>query len=287
MSFNRILGIISLLIIAGAILANGVIQQKKLSITNKQSTQVSSATWENDKTDPKAKSLTEVKAMLEDRLAGLVVTDIEKSPIEGYYQVFFDNEMLYVSNDGRFLFTGTMLEIDGEYPVNHTQLALVAADKKRAPLRAKLISAVDESDMVIFKSAKEKHVITVFTDVDCAYCRKLHKEIPQLNNKGVTVRYMAYPRAGIGSGAYKKLVSVWCAKDKNAAMNKAKLERKFGKDSCDSPVANQFNMVRKLSLSGTPAVITESGEVIGGYLSATDMIGLLDAQKAFEAQAGQ
>lgn len=282
MSMGRTVSVLGIALLSGLILTKGITSRNTFS--NHQSENHSSGSITESKSDswqiaefPNAKSHDQLKRMLEGKLPGLKVNEIEKSPIKGYYQVFYDSELLYVSVDGRFLFTGTMIELGDERPINHTQLAMIEADKRRAPLRAELIASVDEDDMVVFKAKEEKHVVTVFTDVDCAYCRKLHREIPGLNALGITVRYMAYPRAGIGSDAYRKLVSVWCADNKLAAMDDAKLKRQFSDKSCKSPVAAQYNMVRNLQLSGTPAVITETGEVIGGYLSAKDMHGLLQA----------
>ena len=296
MSLGRKLGILGVAIASSVILFQGMNHRDNLggqstasNSTKSESAPADALNREVAKDDgiagwkvsdyPQAKSQADLKQMLEEKLPGLEVAAIEKSPIKGYFQVFYDSELLYVSVDGRFLFTGTMIELGKDFPINHSQRALAQADKRRAPVRAKLIAGIEEKDMVVFKAPQEKHVVTVFTDVDCAYCRKLHKEMPALNAEGITVRYMAYPRAGIGSDAYRKLVSVWCSEDKQAAMNEAKLNRKFSDNSCKSPVASQYNLVRKLHLSGTPAVITESGEVIGGYLSASDMIGLLDSLK--------
>ncbi|TQV86450.1 DsbC family protein [Aliikangiella coralliicola] len=231
-------------------------------------------------TSADGKILEEIKISLEKKLPGIEIIAVEPSPLEGFYQAFYGDELLYVTADGRFLFTGNLLELAKERPINHSQVAIMAMDKKRAPARAEAIAQVSESDMVVFKAEEEKYVVTVFTDVDCAYCRKLHREIPQLNSGGVTVRYMAYPRAGIGSDAYRKLVSVWCADDKTAAMDDAKLKRKFGQKSCKNPIADQFKMTRSLSLSGTPAIILSTGEIVGGYLPAAQLINVLSEKLA-------
>ncbi|WP_196138425.1 DsbC family protein [Aliikangiella sp. G2MR2-5] len=281
MSLNRKIGVLSALVASGFILYQGISNRQAMNqqvpLNEAQTPEV--AEWQLESI-PGALTADEVKSQLEKNLQGIEISDIEKSPLKGYYQAFLGGEVLYVSVDGRFLMTGMMLEIDEGAPINHTQLALARQDLKRAPMRAKLISGIDESDMVVFKASDEKHVVTVFTDVDCAYCRKLHKEMPMLNENGITVRYMAYPRAGIGSSAYRKLVSVWCADDKQEAMNIAKLQRQFSDKTCKNPVAAHYNLVRSLNLSGTPAVITETGEVIGGYLSADDMLSLLNKLKS-------
>jgi len=223
--------------------------------------------------DLKAKDL---KTKLEDKLPGIEISDISPSPHKGFYQVFFSGQLLYVSTDGQYVFTGNLLELAEAAPINHSQDAIEEFESRQAPQRAQVIADIAESDMVVFKAPEEKHIITVFTDVDCAYCRKLHREVPQLNKNGVTVRYMAYPRAGIGSDAYRKLVSVWCADDRMAAMDDAKLKRKFSDRSCTNPIASQFKLTREFNLSGTPALILEDGELIGGYVPFADLVGHLE-----------
>lgn len=220
-------------------------------------------------------SLEGVKNALEGKLPGVKIKDIEQSPVKGFYQVFFSGEVVYVSDDARFIFSGNLLELADNAPINHGQLAVARFEAKQAPVRAKIIGDLNTSDMVIFKAPKEKHVITVFTDVDCAYCRKLHKDIPELNEAGVTIRYLAYPRAGVGSDSYKKLVSIWCSKDKNLAMDEAKLNRKFGNNTCENPLESQYNLTQQFGLSGTPSLILDDGELITGYPQLKDLIGHL------------
>ena len=224
---------------------------------------------DNQDSDPK---LAILKAQLESKLRGIEINDIEKSPLAGFYQVFFSGEVLYVTEDGQFLFTGNLLELAENAPVNHTEMAVAALEAKQAPKRQQVLASINEDDMVIFKAPDEKHVITVFTDVDCRYCRKLHEQIGQFNEQGVTIRYMAYPRAGIGSSAYKKLVSVWCSEDRLAAMDDAKLRRKFSNKSCNNPIAEHYKMTREFNLSGTPALVLEDGELIVGLPPFADLM---------------
>ncbi len=220
---------------------------------------------------------------LEKRLPGIEVSDITKSPLNGFYQVFYSGQLLYISADSQFIFTGSLLELAEDAPINHSQLALAEFEARKAPMRAEAIANIKESDMVVYKAPEEKYEITIFTDVDCGYCRKLHREMSQLNQMGVTVRYLAFPRAGVGSDAYKKLVSVWCAEDRTVAMNNAKLKREFTNKSCNNPIADQYRLTRDFGLSGTPAIILSDGELIGGYLPAGDLVKHLQ-QKAQAAQ---
>lgn len=219
-----------------------------------------------------------IKTLLEEKLPGIEIGSVDPSPKEGIYQVFYNGQMLYVSDDGNFLFTGNLLGLSEERPINLTEEAIMAKAAELAPERAETIAAIKEQDMVVFKAKEEKHAITVFTDVDCAYCRKLHKEVPELNKKGITVKYLAFPRAGVGSSAYDKLVSVWCADDKQLAMDNAKLKRQFSDKSCDNPIADQYQLTRKLGLSGTPALILSDGELISGYVPHADLFKHLESK---------
>ncbi len=221
-----------------------------------------------------------IKSILEKKLPGIDVGSIEPSPKEGILQVFYNGQIMYVSDDVRFIFTGNLLGLSGENPVNLTEEAMYLKAAELAPERAKIIGDIDDKDMVVFKAKDEKYKLTVFTDVDCAYCRKLHKEVPQLNAKGVTVRYLAFPRAGIGSSAYDKLVSVWCADDRQLAMNNAKLRRQFSPKSCKNPVASHYQLTRDFGLSGTPALILSDGELISGYVPHNELLKHLESKSA-------
>jgi len=207
-----------------------------------------------------------IKTLLEKKLPGIDISSVEPSPKEGLYQAFYNGQLLYVSSDGQFLFTGNMLGLSGDAPLNHTEEAMAAKASELSPQRAEVIASIKEDDMVVFKAENEEYAITIFTDVDCAYCRKLHKEVPQLNARGITVRYLAFPRAGVGSSAYDKLVSVWCAEDKALAMDNAKLRRQFSPKTCTNPVASQYELTREFGLNGTPALILSDGELIAGYV---------------------
>ncbi len=218
------------------------------------------------KTDQTDLSPEAIKILLKKKLRGIEISGVEQSPKEGFYQAFYDGQVLYISTDGQFLFSGTLLGLAGDEPVNHTEAAISAKTSELSPVRAAAIALIKEDDMVIFKAEKEEFAITVFTDVDCAYCRKLHKEVPQLNAAGITVRYLAFPRAGVGSSAYDKLVSVWCSDDKMLAMDNAKLKRQFSPKTCTNPVASQYQLTREFGLGGTPALILPDGELIAGYV---------------------
>jgi thiol:disulfide interchange protein DsbC len=228
-----------------------------------------------------------IKTLLEIKLQGIEIESVVPSPKEGIYQAFFNGQMLYATSDGEFVFTGNLLGLTDSTPVNYTEIAMTARAAEMSPQRAEKIASINEDDMVVFKAPNEKYVISVFTDVDCAYCRKLHKEVPQLNANGVTVRYLAFPRAGVGSSAYDKLVSIWCAEDKQIAMNDAKLERKFSPKTCINPIESQYSLTRELGLSGTPALVLPDGELIAGYLPFQRLVDHLEKKEEANAAAGK
>jgi thiol:disulfide interchange protein DsbC len=233
----------------------------------------------------------QIKSHLEKKLEGIQIESVEQSPVEGFYQVFYSGQVLYVSFDGNYILSGNLLGLTEEQPVNLTERAVTAKAAERSPQRAAVIASLKEDDMVVFKAKEEKYAITVFTDVDCAYCRKLHKEVPDLNKLGVTVRYLAFPRAGLGSSAHKKLESVWCSENKQQAMDNAKLKRQFSDNSCENPIASQYKLTREFNLSGTPALILPDGELIGGYLPFDKLHAYLeeksDSSESASNSAGQ
>lgn len=212
-------------------------------------------------------SLEEVKASINAGLQkgkpGIVVTDIEKTPIAGLYKATIGNgPHVYATSDGQYFVSGDVFQVTPGEIVNLT-------DKARNGDRAKAVASIDAKDMIIFgpDKAKVKKVLYVFTDVDCGYCQLLHSKMAEYNDLGIEVRYLAYPRAGIGSKSASKLVSAWCADDPKEALTQLKERKPIPDKTCaDSPVAEQFNLARTIGLTGTPALVLEDGELISGYM---------------------
>ncbi|PID49682.1 MAG: disulfide bond isomerase [Proteobacteria bacterium] len=210
-------------------------------------------------------------------LFGDVPDQLNKTPIAGVYEVVFGTDMIYVSADGRYFFSGDL--IDGQTRTNLSEAARTDARKLE-------MDKVLEQDAVEFKAkGEQKHLLTVFTDIDCGFCVRLHREVPKLNELGVTVRYLAYPRAGVGSPSYKKLVNVWCAEDKLEAMNKSKSGETIADKECENPVAEQFELGRKVGVNGTPALVASNGTLISGFRPADQLVKLLDDMVASESAA--
>lgn len=194
---------------------------------------------------------------------------LSKAPVDGFYEVMYGTDIFYVSADGKYLLHGQMYDLKTRTNLTEDTLS---------GLRLKEMKGVDESSMIVYKAkGKEKHVITVFTDIDCPYCRKLHEGMKQMNDLGITVRYLAFPRAGINSPSYFHAESVWCAADRNKAMDDAKLHGKFVTKTCDdSPVKAQFELGQKMGVTGTPSIILSNGKLVPGYAPPQKLAAMLD-----------
>jgi len=202
-------------------------------------------------------SLQDMKQTLQ-QVFGSQPDTITAAPIEGLYEVAYGPKLYYVSTDGHYLFSGDLIDLH-----NRTNLT----EQNRSTARLKALSKIKDSDMIIYKAkGEEKHQITVFTDIDCGYCRKLHSGMAKMNELGITVRYMAFPRAGIGSPSYDKAVNVWCAKDRHKAMDEAKAGRIPPKASCDAPVKKEYMLGKAIGVTGTPAIVLKDGTLMPGYL---------------------
>ncbi len=211
-----------------------------------------------------------IKAMLAKQMPDLKVTEINKTPLDGIYEVIMPPQILYISHDAKFVFSGNIINAE-----TGQNLTLPQRDK----VRAQAVEMFGEKSMIVFAPKQVKHTITVFTDIDCTYCRKLHSEIDQYTKLGIKVRYMAYPRAGIGSASYKKAVSVWCADDRKTAMTKAKNGENIPEKDCKNPVADQYRLGEQLGVQGTPALFLESGQLVPGYVPADRLFKGLEEQK--------
>ena len=196
---------------------------------------------------------------------------IETTPVAGIYEVSIGTHIVYMSADGRYMFQGELIDVP-----NRSSLT---EPRRRKAVKA-LIDTVSEDDMIIFEPKKTRHTITVFTDIDCGYCRKLHSEIQDYLDAGIRVRYMFFPRAGVGSDSYKKAVAVWCADDRKAALTAAKNNKPIEMKTCDNPLAEHMELVDKLGARGTPFIVLENGQTQPGYLPARQMSRVLDEAAA-------
>ncbi|HTN33785.1 MAG TPA: DsbC family protein [Marinobacter sp.] len=210
---------------------------------------------------------------LANAVPGLQVSSVRESEAKGLYEVLSNNgDTIYTTADGQYLLTGDLLKITSNGIANVTEEA-------RASQRHKKMADYGTDGVIRFPAkGKEKAVIDVFTDIDCPYCRKLHAEVPQLNSYGITVNYYAFPRSGPGTASFKKYESVWCAKDREAAMDAAKNGQSVEPATCDNPVMKQFLLGGEIGVTGTPAIVLEDGHMVRGYVPAESLakgLGLL------------
>ncbi len=203
----------------------------------------------------------EVREAIQTTLPQFNVAKITPHEASGLYVVEFDNgNTLYATENGNYFVAGDLYRMEGGGLVNETEQVKLAK-----------LEAWPAEDMVIYEAAEEKAHITVFTDVDCGYCRMLHNEVPELNDLGITVRYLAFPRAGVGSHSYNKMVSVWCSDDPKALMDKAKQGIAIPENKCVNPVAEQYALGVAVGVKGTPTVVLSTGSILPGYLPAAEL----------------
>jgi len=182
--------------------------------------------------------------------------------------------VFYGTADGRYLFAGDLYELTDSELVN-------VAETGRIAKRRELLAKIDPAGMLIFPATGErKAIINVFTDVDCGYCQKLHNEVPALNAMGIEVRYLGYPRAGVGSESYDRIVAAWCAKNPNEALTRVKAGEKIPMVTCDNPIAEHYGLGHQMGVAGTPSIVLEDGRMLPGYLPAAELaeaVGLVAA----------
>src|SRR5271156_3193928 len=197
--------------------------------------------------------------------AGTKVDDLVNSPIPGIYQFMQGAEVSYLTADGKYFLDGNVYDMA-------TRANLTEALRARA--RLALINAVPETQMLIFSPKNPLYTITVFTDVDCQYCRKLHSEMAELNKLGVRVRYLFYPRTGPNTESWRKAEVVWCSADRNDALTRAKAgaQLDMNKTCGPTPVAREYALGQSLGVRGTPAIVTDSGDFINGYMPPRDLL---------------
>ena len=180
------------------------------------------------------------------------------SPIDGWYTIQQGSIIAYVSDDGRYLLQGDLIDLE-------TQQNLT--ENSRNDARRDLVAALGDDRAILFSPSEVKHSVTIFTDVDCTYCRKLHSQIDDYLANGIEIRYVLYPRNGPASKSWSTSEDVWCARDRGAALTAAKLDRAFETSKCDaSVVSDHYALGSDIGLSGTPAIVLEDGTLIGGYL---------------------
>ncbi|HKJ22338.1 MAG TPA: DsbC family protein [Gammaproteobacteria bacterium] len=212
-------------------------------------------------------------ADIEKTLAGLLPGKtpdrIVPSPVPGLYEVDFGPQVFYVSKDGHYLLDGDMVDLKERKNLT---------EQRRTVARVKLINSIDPATMIVFAPKQVKHVVTVFTDVDCPYCRKLHKHLSEYERYGIEIRYLAFPRTGVDTPSYYRAVSVWCAADSNSAITEAEQGKAMPMRHCDNPVDHHLAIAHQIGVTGTPTLVLEDGTMLSGYVSPKELHRLLDGK---------
>ncbi|MGR5530060.1 bifunctional protein-disulfide isomerase/oxidoreductase DsbC [Vibrio alfacsensis] len=207
---------------------------------------------------------------------GLSILDIQPSDVVGLLELQTNGGVLFASNDGNHFIAGTLYSVDE----NGGYKDVIA--ERQAPLNAKKIAEFSDS-AIEYKAENEKYVVTLFTDITCGYCVRLHSQMQGYNDLGITVRYLAYPRQGATGPAAEQMATIWCAEDPKAAMHNAKVERTFDNpvkdlNQCKETIKAHYNLGRELGISGTPAIFLPNGELVGGYLPPSELLKRLEQQ---------
>jgi thiol:disulfide interchange protein DsbC len=198
------------------------------------------------------------------------IDSVQASEVKGLYEVMVGANIFYVSEDGKYLLQGRLVDVAARKDLTEAKLSNA---------RKLAIEKIGQENMIVFKPKIKKYTVTVFTDIDCGYCRKLHSEIDQYLAQGITIQYLFFPRAGKGSDSYNKAVSVWCAKDRNAALTDAKKGNIPPAKTCDNPVDEHMQLGADFDVKGTPMIVTEKGNIYPGYLPAKQLVEALESEK--------
>jgi thiol:disulfide interchange protein DsbC len=212
----------------------------------------------------------EIRSVLLRTQPGIEIQSIGPSPVDGLYEVRIQNgQAIFASADAEYFLPSDLYQATSDGFVN-------LGEGRRNEIRRDLISAVDEADMIIYPADGEsKATLTVFTDVDCPYCQRLHSEVSKLNEYGITIRYLAFPRSGLDEVTYPKMVSTWCAENRNLIFTTVSRGAAIPQTECDNPVAEQYQLGRVVGVTGTPTLVFEDGSRVPGYVPADELAAFL------------
>ena len=201
----------------------------------------------------------------------IAIEQVSPAAMPGFQAVIVGGQVFYVSNDGKYLIQGSLYDVGARRDLGEDAMK---------SLRVELLRSVPASDRIVFAPKDPKYTVTVFTDVECGYCRKFHSQIVEYNKLGIAVEYLAFPRMGLGSADFRKMVAVWCAPDRRKALTDAKNDRNVAAGNCTNPVTMEYELGRRAGLTGTPMVLAADGTQLGGYLAPEQLRAALDALAA-------
>ena len=208
-----------------------------------------------------------VRAAILSLVPGAKIDSIAEARMPNFYEVMMQGQIVYVSHDGKYLLQGSVYDIATKTDIT---------EASRAVQRTAALKTLGKDKRITYAPASPKHTITVFTDIDCGYCRRMHQQMADYNKLGIAVDYLFFPRAGVGSESFDKAVSVWCAADRTKALTDAKAGSALDKKECANPIEEEYNLGNKIGVNGTPAVIAKDGTQLGGYLPPDQMLLRLD-----------
>jgi thiol:disulfide interchange protein DsbC len=201
----------------------------------------------------------------------VTVDKVGAAPIKGFREAIVQGQVVYVSDDGRYLFLpgpqGALYDVTAKQNLSESALS---------GMRKDLLKTIPVSERIVFAPPNPKYTVAIFTDIECGYCRKFHSQIAEYNRQGIAVQYMAFPRMGLGSEDHKKMISVWCSADRRKALTDAKSDRAVPAKDCKNTVTMQYDVGQRAGLSGTPMIIAEDGTTVGGYLPPQQLREALD-----------
>src|SRR5690349_5470761 len=232
---------------------------------------VSLAAQAQTNTQPAPAAKSDPRADIVKKIDGLKLEDVRMTPVQGIYEITRGSEISYTTSDGRYVILGDMVDIDADQNLS---------ENRRRTIRQRLIDTVPESEMLVFSPKNPKYTITVFTDIDCGYCRRLHSQIAEYNRLGIRVRYLFYPRTGPDTDSWHKAESVWCASNRLDALTRAKNGEEIKSPKCPTDIVKRdWELGHKLAVEGTPAIFLASGEMLPGYAPPTTLLQYLKTGK--------
>jgi len=211
------------------------------------------------------------RAAIIKKIDGLKLEDVRMTPVNGIYEITRDSQISYSTADGRYVIIGDLIDVDKDSNIS---------ELRRRTIRTRMIDSVPESEMLVYSPKNPKYTITVFTDIDCGYCRKLHSQIAEYNKRGIRVRYLFYPRTGPGTESWQKAEAVWCSANRTDALTRAKHGEEIKSSKCPTAiVARDWELGHKLAVDGTPAIFMPNGEMLPGYLPPAQLAQALKSAK--------
>ena len=201
---------------------------------------------------------------------GLNINFYEESKIENFYVVnVANNQILYVSNDFKYVFAGDVISLDNGAPSSLNELY-------QAKLVKQVMSLLEDTRTINFTAENEKHLIKVFTDISCGYCRLLHSQIDDYLALGISIEYYGFPRDGLQTQVFEDMQSAWCSDDPKLSITKLKAGDDVEEKTCQNPIQMHYEYGQLLGITGTPSIFLSNGQKLSGYIPASELIKIIE-----------